>query len=210
MTKEEVLQTIRAVAKEMLDETRSYFDAEVDGEVYSDMNRLNAILEFNKRLCAAVKSLPDVPDTNDGDTISRQAAIDKFTVASNQDGAYGYLDTKSAVGILNDLPSVQPEYEPVTAKDFANTMSAYTVYRYTEWHGEALALMKEQGVCNMQKEDVIYREAAIEAMSEALKRIFPEHREIAENCLNALPSAQPEQKWIPCSERMPDTGYYLV
>ena len=145
MTKEEVLQTIKAVAKEMLDETRSHFDAEVDGEVYSDMNRLNAILEFNKRLCAAVKSLPDVPDTNDGDMISRQAAIDKFTVESNQDGAYGYLDTKSAVGILNDLPSVQPEYEPVTAKDFANTMSAYTVYRYTEWHGEALALMKEQG-----------------------------------------------------------------
>ena len=67
----------------------------------------------------------------------------------------------------------------------------------------------------MQKEDVIYREAAIEAMSEALKRIFPEHREIAENCLNALPSAQPEQRWIPCSEETgegypKEYGYYYV
>ena len=52
------------------------------------------------------------------DAISRKVAIDKFTVASNQDGAYGYLDTKSAVGLLNDLPSVQPEqwWIPVTER----------------------------------------------------------------------------------------------
>ena len=43
------------------------------------------------------------------DLISRKAAIDKFIEASNKDGAYGYLDTKSAVGILNDLPSAQPK-----------------------------------------------------------------------------------------------------
>lgn len=55
MTKEEVLQTIKAVAKEMLDETPSHFDAEAGGEVYSDMGRVNVILEMNKKLQAAVK-----------------------------------------------------------------------------------------------------------------------------------------------------------
>jgi len=40
--------------------------------------------------------------------------------------------------------------------------------------------------------DLISRQAAIDAMSESLKRVFPEHRQIAEKCLNVLPSAQPE------------------
>ena len=42
------------------------------------------------------------------------------------------------------------------------------------------------------QDDTISRQAAIDAMSESLKRIFPEHRQIAEKCLNALPSAQSE------------------
>lgn len=46
--------------------------------------------------------------------------------------------------------------------------------------------------------DLIDREAAIEAMSESLKRVFPEHRQIAGKCLKALPSAQPEI--IRCAE----------
>ena len=59
--------------------------------------------------------------------------------------------------------------------------------------------------------DLISRQAAIEAMSESLKRVFPEHRQIAEKCLNVLPSAQPEQRWIPCSERLPEErGFYLT
>ena len=47
--------------------------------------------------------------------------------------------------------------------------------------------------------DTIYRQDAIDAMSESLKRVFPEHRQIAEKCLNVLPSAQlerPKGKWI--------------
>ena len=39
-------------------------------------------------------------------------------------------------------------------------------------------------------DDSINRQAAIDAMSESLKRVFPEHRQIAEKCLNVLPSAQ--------------------
>ena len=48
-------------------------------------------------------------------------------------------------GNSEQLPSAQPEYKPVTAKDFAKTMSENTIYSFVAWHGEALALMKEQG-----------------------------------------------------------------
>lgn len=44
-----------------------------------------------------------------GDTIYRQAAIDAVEKESRVDGAYGYMDTKSIVDLLNDLPSAQPE-----------------------------------------------------------------------------------------------------
>lgn len=44
--------------------------------------------------------------------------------------------------------------------------------------------------------DLISRQDAIDAMSESLKRVFPEHRQIAEKCLGVLPSAQPEIKPI--------------
>ena len=48
-------------------------------------------------------------------------------------------------------------------------------------------------------------------MSKALERVFPGHRQIAEKCLNALPSAQQEQRWIPVSKRQPDEpGVYLA
>lgn len=41
--------------------------------------------------------------------------------------------------------SARQEYEPVTAEDFAKTMSENKLYQYMVWHGEALALMKKQG-----------------------------------------------------------------
>ena len=44
--------------------------------------------------------------------------------------------------------------------------------------------------------DMIYRQDAIDAMSESLKRVFPEYRQIAEKCLNVLPSAQPDYQEV--------------
>ena len=105
MTKEEVLQTIKAVAKEMLDETPSHFDAEVGDEVYSDMGRVNVILEMNKKLCAAVESLPYVPGTNDGDMISRKAAIEALKEAFNP-SITNFVKAKIAI---DKLPSTQSE-----------------------------------------------------------------------------------------------------
>ena len=47
--------------------------------------------------------------TQNDDTISRQAAIDAVEKESQIDGAYGYMDTKSIVDLLSDLPSAQQE-----------------------------------------------------------------------------------------------------
>jgi len=64
--------------------------------------------------------------------------------------------------------------------------------------------------------DLISRQAAIDAIDKALSRTFVEP--CGEMILKDLPSAQPEQRWIPCSKRPPiakhktywictDTGY---
>lgn len=50
-------------------------------------------------------------DTNvpTNDCISRQTAIDAVEKESQVDGAYGYMDTKSIVDLLSDLPSAEPK-----------------------------------------------------------------------------------------------------
>lgn len=76
------------------------------------------------------------------DCISRQDAIDEIARWK------GYLDEDMIKRIqigLKKLPSVQPEYEPVTAEDFAKTMSENTIYGFMAWHGEAFTLIKEMG-----------------------------------------------------------------
>ena len=77
--------------------------------------------------------------------IDLDTAIDVVVKESQVDGAYGYMDTKSIVNLLNDLPSAQPEYEPVKTEDFAKTMSENTLYGFMAWYGEALELMERQG-----------------------------------------------------------------
>ena len=54
------------------------------------------------------------------------------------------------------------------------------------------------------KDDTISRQAAINA-------IFGRSHEIIKMRIGNLPSAQPEQRWIPCSERPPkESGTYTV
>lgn len=54
-------------------------------------------------------------------------------------------DIDGARGIFNALPSAEPEYKPVTAEDFAKTMSENTIYDFVTWHSEALTLMNKMG-----------------------------------------------------------------
>ena len=49
------------------------------------------------------------------DPIERQDAIDAVEKESQVDGSYGYMDTKSIVDLLNDLPSAQ-QWIPVSEK----------------------------------------------------------------------------------------------
>ena len=81
------------------------------------------------------------------DTISRQAAI---AVADSSDYVGLSVEdvkkvTDEVVKMLKQLPSAQPEYEPVTAEDFAKIMSENTLYNFVTWHQEALTLMERQG-----------------------------------------------------------------
>lgn len=57
--------------------------------------------------------------------------------------------------------------------------------------------------------DLIDRQAAMNRIDEALARVFKEP--CGELILRKVPSAQPEQRWIPCSERLPEHGgRYLI
>jgi len=70
------------------------------------------------------------------DLISRQALCE---YALNQ------KDKSVTPNDIMRFPSAQPEYEPVTAEDFAKTMSENTIWEFAAWYGEALALMKGHG-----------------------------------------------------------------
>ena len=58
-------------------------------------------------------------------------------------------------------------------------------------------------------EDLISRQAAIDAASEGCFELRGVFARIEEK-LKALPSAQPEPKWIPCSERLPKARTEVV
>ena len=57
----------------------------------------------------------------------------------------------------------------------------------------------------MTKDDLISRQAAIDAINKAFERVFAWDgtSPLGDKVLENVPSAQPEQRWIPCSERLP-------
>ena len=158
----------------------------------------------------------NVPDKNVGKIgglIDRQAAID--TVAESLKGVF--VESKDiAEKMIGKLPSAQSELiaqdayvrgfeqgrtqgmidvqgEPMN-RLIDNTIKA-------EWtNADALDL---QPTCNQLATDCISRQAAIDAL-DCINGV--------EEVLRALPSAQPEQRWILCSERLPEEyiGFYLV
>lgn len=86
------------------------------------------------------------------DLISRQQAVEALGEAPKykQRIIKTYAEGRNDqwfddVAKLTLLPSAHPEYEPVTAEDFAKVMSENTIWQFAAWYGRALALMKEQG-----------------------------------------------------------------
>lgn len=58
-------------------------------------------------------------------------------------------------------------------------------------------------------QDLISRQDAINALIEWVTKLFDDRSVV--DVINEVPSAQPEQRWIPVSERQPDKdGDYLV
>lgn len=58
--------------------------------------------------------------------------------------------------------------------------------------------------------DLIERQAAIDALAEKLYHNVDDYR-TAVFVIGNLPSVQPEQRWIPCSERLPEEyGEYQI
>ena len=82
--------------------------------------------------------------------LKKVAALFPWKVPGNRDSYDRYNEAwNDAIGRaeieIEELPSAQPEYEPVKAEDFARTMSKNTIYGFMAWHGEALELMEMQG-----------------------------------------------------------------
>ena len=62
-------------------------------------------------------------------------------------------------------------------------------------------------------DDLISRQAAIDAINKAFERVFAWDgtSPLGDKVLENVPTAQPEQRWIPCSERLPEEyGEFLV
>ena len=61
--RQDAIKTVKSVCQEVLDQCKSYFDSEIDEEVYSDILEVNAVLKCNKYICKALKELPPVKDS---------------------------------------------------------------------------------------------------------------------------------------------------
>lgn len=60
-------------------------------------------------------------------------------------------------------------------------------------------------------DDLISRQAVLDALMVAVDDVGVLDAEDIETVFALLPSAQPEQRWIPCSERLPKKyGNYLI
>ena len=61
--------------------------------------------------------------------------------------------------------------------------------------------------------DLVERQAAIKAVNNAFDRetlLTGFVRSIAVRAIRDMPPAQPEQKWIPCSEQLPEEGIKVL
>lgn len=59
-------------------------------------------------------------------------------------------------------------------------------------------------------DDLIYRQAAINALENTECELLPEEWDDLTDAIKNLPSAQPEQRWIPVSERLPESGHDVI
>ena len=153
----------------------------------------------------------DVTETNVGDMISRQAEIDALEsqerqrVAQKGRYAFGndefsledaYHDCKFVFDGITDDDSFQ-EDDTGLILYYANEI-IYALHKALEGvelkqpknGSEQFGNTEELGDRTM--DDLVSRQDAIDAVSDGLKRVFVEYKDIAEKLIGKLPSVQPE------------------
>jgi hypothetical protein len=112
---------------------------------------IKALEQEHKKLLEMQKALKNVPDTNVGDTISRQAAIDALAKHEKSKG-HNYtmfVDVVSECAeIIRDLPSAQPERTCVNCGRTVNNGGWYADGRTRCPIEEHYALPKD-GYCHL-------------------------------------------------------------
>lgn len=158
---------------------------------------------------------PDVPDTNVGDIINRQAAIDilnQYALSLNPDKDSKELwKVKSIKSFIEQLPSAQPERAMKDCRNckhgnYNDHWGTYFCYHsgdcndWDKWEPSAQPeplVQKSRTLVNDLVKDTVSRQAAIEAIERA-KTVRSQDGEIYVAKLNAemniqiLPPAQPE------------------
>ena len=125
----------------------------------------------------AIEAL-DVPDTNIGDMISRQTAINLFPDDDLEyDTKGGYIAPHLARRMICELPFVQPDHVADVSK-------------------------------KVDVDDCISRRAVKEKLKQNLTymRAFGVDRCI--NLIDEIPAVEPESKWISCEEKMPEENLW--
>ena len=128
------------------------------------------------------------------DLIDRQTAIDTAIEAADKwDGGYSSEREGIIRKFFDKVPAVQPDH--------------------------IADIGKKVSISCAHENDVIFRKVAIEALARMMPRSYTPDgshpadeeifraQEVFADCIEALeilPSAQPEQRWIPCSERLPE------
>ena len=74
------------------------------------------------------------------------------------------------------------------------------------------AQLSQEGTTKGTTTDTISRQAAIDSLHMHLmyRMGTDSNKKRLDEWINNLPSAQPEQRWIPCSERMPDVAQRVL
>ena len=152
-------------------------DSYVDYANISMKEEDDDIVDALEMAVEALKAL-DVPDTNVGDMISRQMAIDLFPDDDLEyDTKGGYIAPHLARQMICELPFVQPDHVADVSK-------------------------------KVDVDDCISRRAVKEKLKQNLTymRAFGVDRCI--NLIDEIPAVEPESKWISCEEKMPEENLW--
>ena len=140
------------------------------------------------------------------DCISRKVAIDAIEQYRDRFDAIdtNFLDgLKTAINIVKELPSERIGIKFEEVKDNP-AYSRYLFESIPSAHPET-AKRTAESVQNVSNEDLISRKAVIEVLDRT-QRLIPDAKNVLKDHVRILPSAQPKQRWIPCSERLPEYG----